>query len=410
MRKVKAMIAMALVSCMLASLAACGGGETPPPAGGSSGAAGSAAPGNTEMAEQKWAKDNNLDKTETVEELYLKAKEEGKVVIYSISSRTKKVKASFEKQYPDIECEPFDISTNELLEKITREYESGVRNCDVIHIKEQTGSIKKEYLDTGIFHAYQPSDICNTIDPQYLSIATPLYFEEAWWFYNDEVNPDGPPIKSWWDLTRPEWKGRFLFSDPTGNQGYMALLTSMVQNADMMEKNYEEVFGEKLVLSEGCENAGYEFIKRFAQNQPMFESSSGKIVENVGIRGQKTAPVGYAASSKIREREEQNWALQSIYDFEPAVAIIGMNTLNIVNEAPHPNAAKLLVRWMMGEADGKGEGFEPFNTVGGWSARSNVPLADGNPKMEDTKLFPMDYDYVYDHIQDVSDFWLTVQP
>ena len=38
-------------------------------------------------------------------------------------------------KYPGIEVEPFDISTNELLEKVTREYDAGQHVADVVHIK-----------------------------------------------------------------------------------------------------------------------------------------------------------------------------------------------------------------------------------------------------------------------------------
>lgn len=407
MLKVKSILAATLALAMVASLGACGSKSEPAPA--EQPGAEKTEKTDTVTPEQKWAEDNGLNKTETPEELYEAAKKEKTVVIYSISSRTKKVKESFEAQYPGVTVDAYDMKTNELIEKISREYESGIRTADVVHVKEQTGAISKEFIQKGIFHKYQPEDICKTIDPKYLEVATPLYFEECWWYYNDETNKSAP-ISSWWDLTKPEMKGKFLFTDPMGDVGYMSLLTTFTQNGDIMAEEYKKVFGEDIVLSEGCENAGYEFIKRFAQNSPVFESSSGKIVESVGIKGQKNAPIGYAASSKLRERDDQGWALQAIPKFGPTTGILGMNTLNVVNEAPHPNGAKLLIRWMMGEADGKGKGFEPFNTVGGWSARKDVPLAEGNIPFEETLVFDTDYDYVYDNISNVQDFWLSVQP
>jgi iron(III) transport system substrate-binding protein len=178
-----------------------------------------------------------------------------------------------------------------------------------------------------------------------------------------------------------------------------------------MAEDYKKVFGKDIELASDEPNAGYAFIKRFAQNSPIFESSSGGIVKNVGTKGQKKAPVGYAASSKMREAVDQGFALGSDpVNFSPAVAIYGLNILEIVNEAPHPNAAKLLIRFLNGEADGKGPGFKPFNTQGGWSARSIVPLAEGNIPFNDIPLFETDLDYVYENIQNVQDYWLSVQP
>ncbi len=418
MKKVKTAIALLLAMCLLLSAVACtksaptvSNSPAPTSAGSSASASNSASSSAPTLSpEQQWAEDNGLNKTETVDELYEAAKKEGEVVIYSISSRMEKVLPEFEAAYPGVKLVPYDISTDELLEKITREYTAGIRTADIVHIKEQTGQILKEYIEKGIFHNYQPEDIFNTIDDKYKYV-TPLYFEMSWWFYNTEVNPNGCPVNSWWDLTKPEWKGKFLFTDPMENSGYMALLTTMVQNDDLMAEDYKKVFGKDIELAPDEPNAGYAFIKRFAQNNPIYESSSGGIVKNVGTPGQTTAPVGYAASSKLREREDQGYVIDSDpVNFSPAIGIYGLNTLSIVNEAPHPNAAKLLIRFLMGEADGKGKGFEPFNTLGGWSARSNVPLAEGNIPFNDIPLFETDLEFVYENIQDVRDYWLSVQP
>ena len=98
-----------------------------------------AANGTLELTE--WEESSGIFNTdETDEELYEKAKEEGKVTIYSISSRIPKVAAAFMEKYPGIEVEFFDISTNELLEKVTREYDAGQHVADVVHIKDQDGT------------------------------------------------------------------------------------------------------------------------------------------------------------------------------------------------------------------------------------------------------------------------------
>ena len=49
----------------------------------------------------------------------------------------KKVKENFEKQYPGVTLKVYVLRTNEVLEKISREYEAGIRTADVIHIKDQ---------------------------------------------------------------------------------------------------------------------------------------------------------------------------------------------------------------------------------------------------------------------------------
>ena len=116
MFKHKNALAALMAVVMLLSLTACGGkkteekpAETP-----------AEAPAESELTE--WEKTSGIYNTEeTDEELYQKALEEGATVtLYSISSRCGKVADAFMAKYPGLECVPFDISTNELLEKVTR--------------------------------------------------------------------------------------------------------------------------------------------------------------------------------------------------------------------------------------------------------------------------------------------------
>ena len=355
----------------------------------------------------EWAKKVELYKDETPEDLYEKAKKEGNVVVYSISARMKKVKESFEKQYPGVTLEVYNLPTNEVLEKISREYDSGIRAADVIHIKDQDGSLYLDYVQKGKFHNYKPADIIKHIDPKYCERAMPFYMELNEWFYNDEAYPDGPPITSWWDLTKPEWKGRVLVTNPLDNHSHMCIYVGLVLDADALADDYKRVFGEEITLH-GTENAGYEFLKRFMENDPVFISSSSEMVEAVGTRGQERPPLAYASSSKMRERKEKGYALQVVSQIKPHTGLSGLNTLYVVNEAPHPAGAKLLIRWLMGEADGKGEGFKPFNTIGGWPLRDDVKAVDPIP-LSDINIQDIDKTEIYYKLRDVSDFWLSIQ-
>ena len=355
-----------------------------------------------------WAEEAGLDKDESTDELYELAKKEGKVVIYSISSRIKKVKESFEAAYPGVILEAYDISTNELLEKVTREYDSGIRNADVVHIKDQDGSLYNEYVLQDIFHNYYPQDIVSHIDSKYLETSMPLYIELNQWFYNDEVYKDGPPISSWWDLTKPEWKGKILMANPIDNLSYMSVMTGLVLQADALAEDYKRVFGEEIVLN-GTENAGYELIKRLVANDIVYISSSSEMVEAVGTPGQTNPPIAFAASSKLREREEKGFAIQPCTNITPNTGIPAINTLYVVNECEHPNAAKLLIRFMLGETDGTGEGFAPFNTLGGWPVRDDITLPDGSIPFDQNSVQDFDPSAIYNKIKEVSDFWISIQ-
>ena len=209
MLKRKKLLAALLAGTMMLSLAGCGkkadtSGDTTDTTDPST------PPAETQLT--PWEEASQIYNTEeTDEELYQKALDEGgTVTLYSISSRCTKVEAAFEEKYPGIDCVPFDISTNELLEKVTREYEAGQHVADVVHIKDQDGSMWNEYVANKTFYNYQPADIFAHIDPSYTATATPLYIELTQLFYNTEAYPDGSPITNIWQLTEPQWKGKIM--------------------------------------------------------------------------------------------------------------------------------------------------------------------------------------------------------
>lgn len=398
MLKHKKWLAGFLAVTMLFSLTACGSQEEQP--------AESEGEGETQLTE--WEQKANIFATdETDEELYQQAIEEGgTVTLYSISSRCGKVAEAFMAKYPELECVAFDISTNELLEKVTREHDAGQYVADVVHIKDQDGSLYNEYVKNKVFYLYQPADIFSHIDEQYTATATPLYIELTQLFYNAETYPDGSPITNIWQLTEPEWQGKIMMQNPLDNLSWGSWITGFCVGdvPDQLAAAYKELYGEDLVLSEGCANAGYEFLKRLHDNKPTYTSSSDEIAESVGTPGQSDPPVGFCASSKLRKNEDNGWVLAPV-NLYPTTGIPAINTLYVVEGCEHPAAAKLLIRFMMGGIDGDTSGYEPFNTLGGWPVRDDIEPAEGSVPYAEMNVSPFDPDEIYENYNAVRDFW-----
>ena len=398
MLKHKKWLAGFLAVTMLFSLTACGSQEEQP----------AESEGEAETQLTEWEQKANIFATdETDEELYQQAIEEGgTVTLYSISSRCGKVAEAFMAKYPELKCESFDISTNELLEKVTREHDAGQYVADVVHIKDQDGSLYNEYVKNKVFYLYQPADIFSHIDSQYTDTATPLYIELTQLFYNAETYPEGSPITNIWELTEPEWQGKIMMQNPLDNLSWGSWITGFCVGdvPDQLAAAYKELYGEDLVLSEGCANAGYEFLKRLHDNKPTYTSSSDEIAESVGTPGQSDPPVGFCASSKLRKNEDNGWVLAPV-NLYPTTGIPAINTLYVVEGCEHPAAAKLLIRFMMGGIDGDTSGYEPFNTLGGWPVRDDIEPAEGSVPYAEMNVSPFDPDEIYVNYNTVRDFW-----
>ena len=357
--------------------------------------------------EQQWAEDNGLLLDETMAELYEKAleQEDGKVVIYTISSRTAKIAEAFMQEYPGMAVDVYDISSGTLKEKFLTEYEAGIRTVDIVHSKEQVGEYTYEVFDEGLLHNYQPASIFGNVDPSYLTL-TPLMLELNLWFYNTEVY-DESPISSWWDLTKAEWRNKVVFQDAASNDAYCAPLVAMVQNADEMAADYELVFGEPIALANDEPTAAHAFIKRFLANDPIIAKGSDEVIEMVGAAGQTEPPVGYSSSVKLRSQDDGFMINYAPEKMQVSNGIPALNFLGIANEAPHPIGAKLFIQYWMGGEDGKGEGYTPLATLGSWSVRPENPSVEGNIPLDNIPLWTIDFDYIYENIEDVRDYWIT---
>ncbi|MFD0680202.1 MULTISPECIES: extracellular solute-binding protein [unclassified Paenibacillus] len=272
-------MSMLLVAAISMSLTACG----------STGSQGGAVPAQA----GKELKLFGLSKTETPDELYEKAKKEGKVVVYSPSARANDAKKTFEAKYPGITVEVFKLKSNDLMDKLIKEQDAGLFNADVIITKEVSGAVGEEMVKPGRVYKYLPEDIAPNVDePFRTKDGYANYLEMRTLYYNTEAYK-AAPVSSWWDLTTPEWTGKVYLVDPLSSPAFMDLFTGMVVNSDDMKKAYKDKFGKEIELH-GTENAGYEFIKRLRENKPVVLKGSGDVLDAIGKAGTKSQAVGVA--------------------------------------------------------------------------------------------------------------------
>jgi iron(III) transport system substrate-binding protein len=345
--------------------------------------------------------------------IYKAAKTEGSVIIYSLSSRIFDVVQSFEKQYPGVKVEASDMTDVEQLEKVTREQAAGIHSVDVLFTAGET-SLMHELLPAGAILNYVPQSLLGgirTADIIPKDLREPLLthsLESKVIFYNFETYKQAP-VKTLWDLTLPEWKGRVQMKDPMQTEENLNFLQMVVEHSNDMAKVYQEEFGKPLVLSPGIENAGNEFIYRLIKNNLVLTSSDGDASKAVGTAGQKKPPLALCcASSKIRDNSKGQ-KLAIAWDVQPIAGMTKRNFLVMAKNAPHPNAAKLLIQWMVGNDQG-GAGFVPYQVPGQWSARTDVkPKLDISLNDLMKKTWFIDTNYVYSKGQAVRDFWISLK-
>ena len=356
-----------------------------------------------------WLKEAKLgkhaEKSFDEKALYEAAKLEGSVNIYSYSSRVHKFGETFEKKYPGIKVNGFDMDSGEIVTKITAEQSAQNFVADVIFLKDPA-VVYNVLVAKGLAHNYIPPDMKKLVPKNYQEPMFVHHTSIQGFIYNSEINRE-PPFKSLWDLTKPEWKGKVIMPDPQKLTEFTEIYACIVEHADEMAKEYQKVFGEKIKLSQGVPDAGYEWLYRVLKNDAVVVGSTNDVAKAVGLSRQEKPPVGLTAYSRIRDKEKDpNLKFEFVENLSP-VSGFSLDVVQlVVNRAKHPNAAKLLLNYMMGDEKG-GEGFEPYFVEGNFSVRTDVPPVKGQKPVSELNVWGASPDFVWQEGQQVLDFWVS---
>jgi iron(III) transport system substrate-binding protein len=410
-RKVMKTLLRLLILCMVvASLAGCGSAATteeeiPVEAGGV--AVPTAAEEETLTAAEEWAKENHLGpwapETEDWAAIEAAAKEEGEVVVYSNSSKIEKLIEPWSALYPEIKLSGGD--TDDIAVKMNAEQEAGNVVGDV-WFNSDGHLLYGEFVPNQWMWWYMPPELTGSdITPDRPFAIARRSVDVIG--YNQEINPDGCPLTNWWQLTEPELKGKFYMEDPISDSSTTAKIALIVQHADEMAEAYEALYGKEWTTDEAygddTPNAGYLFLKRLARNQPGIQPGGDEVdaaFATLGMDSSVEPGYGWTGLSSYEATMEGELAMAPCYGLEPTVGILKASYLGIANKAPHPNAAKLFIRFALSE-----EGFDPWNQMGAYPGVDGLPIAEGMPPRNEIKLWPSDDLFAYQNLSQIRDFW-----
>ncbi len=337
------------------------------------------------------------------------AKKEGKVVVYSSSSRIPDAAKSFEAAYPGIKVEAYDLGTVDSVNKVKEETKAGAHVGD-IYFASDPPTVMKELVPKNMLWGFMPSDLVNVVPKEYQEPLLVQRLGTKVLIYNSEVYKQSP-VTNWWDLTKPQWKGKVLMKDIYESGENLSVFATFVQHADDFAKAYKEAFGKDIVLDKDCPNAGYQWLKEFLKNDPVFTGSDGDASKAVGTKGQKDPPLGASIDyGKYRDVIAGKLFFEPAKGAKPVVGVWYQTYLAIIDQAPHPNAAKLMIRWLMGDSKG-GSGYAPWYVPGDYPTRTDVPVPKGAIPFDEMKsmVYVVDPAFTYDNATKILDFWVANQ-
>ena len=91
------------------------------------------------------------------------------------------------------------------------------------------------------------------------------------------------------------------------------------------------------------------------------------------------------------------------FGIAPVLGIQSQSYLGIINQAPHPNAAKLWIAWQVSE-----EGRDPWAKFGTFFTDSTYEVPEGQTPLEEmiAMTWFIDEQFAYDHMIEARDFYL----
>jgi len=167
--------------------------------------------------------------------------------------------------------------------------------------------------------------------------------------------------RNWTDLTAPRYKGQLVMADPS----YTAIQLMIVGT---LSRKY-----------------GWEFYQKLRANEIMIVQGHQQVSETL-TRGERLVAAEGADQYAWQDRKAGH-KVQTIFPADGAFAIPAPTA--VIKGSPHPNAARALAEFMIGDTVQK-----LFPTEGIYAARSDVEPPPGNPPLTSLKLIPVDYDYV----------------
>ncbi len=417
----KALVRVVTIALLVSFIAGCGAPATPSPVATGAPQPSATRPPATQAptevpltAAEEWARANGLGPyqpaTEDWAAVEAAARLEGSVVVYANSSRFTRLLDAWNALYPDIALEGGD--TDDIPTKMAAEQQAGNVVGDV-WFNSDGHILYGQFVPNEWIWSYVPPGV---VEPE-LTPEQPFAVERHSvdvWGYNSEIHPEGCPITNWWALTEPEFEGRVYIEDPISDVSTMAKWATIVEHADEMAAAYQAYYGRDWTTDEAAqldafgvapENAGWLFLRRLAQNHPGVEPGGDEVdAAFASLRMDPTVEpgMGWTGYDSITSTMDGEIAMMPCLGLDPVLGIMKTNYLAIANFAPHPNAAKLFIRFALTP-----EGYAPWNRLGTYPAVADWTLPEGSipfaDMMAETWLMNPVFDWQW--AAQVRDFW-----
>lgn len=255
------------------------------------------------------------------------AQKEGEVVWYStliINQIVRPVVNAFEAEYPAIKVRYSRASSSDVALKIRNEARARRVQADLFDGSNTVFLLQ----DAGLVAEYRPAAVAawpdELKDPHGRWTAVNLFYWTS--AYNTNLVSAAEAPKTYEDLLDPKWKGKIAWTNdltPGGPPGF-------IHN----------------ILATMGQDRGMDYLRKFAAQLPVSIPAAQRVVLDHVVSGEYPLAVmilNYHATISAAKGAPVRWI-----KMEPLLQ--SMSLVSIVKDSPHPNAAKLLVEFILSDA------------------------------------------------------------
>jgi iron(III) transport system substrate-binding protein len=290
------------------------------------------------------------------------ARREGQMALATSISLTEfpKVLAAFKEKYPflDVNKGLYQAATGTVLSRVEAEMNARALSFDVLHIASLAPYLN--YARTGRLEAYQSPELAaypaDTYDPKYMwATARAIGVVIA---YNKNTLSEDKAPKSWVDLLKPEFKGRRII-----------IQTSAAGTTFNQLYALEKILGEKVL--------GPDYLKKLGDQQ-LVQAGSAQMTDML-VRGEALIGAGLDQTVAFQPSTIRN-GIVSVYPTEGMP--VATAPIAVLKNAPHPNAAKLFVDFILSK---EGQQLFAIDLFQVYSVRKDIAPPQGQRPIDQTK-------------------------
>jgi iron(III) transport system substrate-binding protein len=293
---------------------------------------------------------------ERFKDLYKAASEEGQVVFYTDGRQenAQRISAFWKENFPDVRLAITPIGSPALIAQVETEHAAGQHRVDVTHMSQLY--VAEIWKQKGLYQPYKTTTIGhylpNYADPDGAFYSPELYVLPA--AFNTKAITDRNLLpKNLADFLDPKWKGKIVLPDPVSSGNTLTFLNTM--------------------LAKGL--IDWPYLEKLAKQDILFVRGNPDAVRMLSSGERVVAPILSSFNLMSAKAKGQPIDMHVLQEG----AIIIESAMGIMANAPHPNAAKLLMEALM-SPEGQAVLME-----GGmfWPADSSVKLEGGIPPIGD---------------------------